>query len=184
MLQQRLRRRWIIGLLIVAAVATATLALPAARLVHHLYKSQRVENYESLMAQHAAATNLPVELVRAVVMAESGGNPQALSPRQARGLMQITALTEQDVLERNADMKKGDLYDPDYNLRIGTTYLAYLLERFDGDQTLTLAAYHMGPSAVRKLQRAHPELTADQLVARHAGPQTKAYVQIVQNALR
>ncbi|MEM6458137.1 MAG: lytic transglycosylase domain-containing protein [Planctomycetota bacterium] len=136
----------------------------------------RVARIEALIEDRAAAAGLDAELVRRVVRAESGGDPRAESPRGARGLMQVTDITLRDVRQRNPELPGGDLFDADYNLTVGTTYLAYLLERFDGDVTLALTAYHMGPTRVRRVQRANPGITPAQLVARHAGPQTRAYV--------
>jgi soluble lytic murein transglycosylase len=139
----------------------------------------QIDRYADQIADHAAATGLPVDLVRSVVLAESGGRADAVSPVGARGLMQVTAITEKDVLQRNPDLEPGDLHDPDYNLRVGTTYLAYLLDRFDGDLMLALTAYHMGPTAVRRVQRQHPGITPAQILDQHAGPQTRYYVRKV-----
>lgn len=139
----------------------------------------RVAELEPQIREHAAVAGLDPELVRAVVTAESGGDPNARSNRAASGLMQITAITERDVLQRHPDWTKGDLFDIDYNLKIGTTYLAYLIDRFDGDRTLALTAYHMGPTAVRRIQRKHPGITPQELLADHAGPKTRAYVRRV-----
>ncbi len=168
-------RRWWIGVL--SGLLVMLWAGPdAARWVKHSQDGHRIEQYARLIQQHADAAGLDENLVRAVVMAESSGRADATSNRGAYGLMQITAITEKDVLQRNPRLKKGDLFDPDYNLKLGTTYLGYLLDRFDGDETLALAAYHMGPTRVRRIQREYPGLTPDQLVAQHAGPMTRAYV--------
>ena len=71
--------------------------------------------------------------------------------------------------------RAGDLFDPDYNVAVGTTYLAYLLKRFDNDRTLAVAAYHMGPTAIRRAMYADPGLSSLDLVQKHGGPQTRAY---------
>ncbi|XAM00545.1 lytic transglycosylase domain-containing protein [Phycisphaeraceae bacterium D3-23] len=132
--------------------------------------------------ENADGHGLPVALVRAVIRTESGGDPNALSSANARGLMQITPITHREVIQR-FDLPDADdeqLYDPSYNIDIGTRYLAYLLDRFDDDLKLALAAYHMGPTAVAKLRIAHPALTTDQLLALdgegQVGPKTRAYV--------
>lgn len=171
------RRAWIAGLAVLFFVVW--LGPDAARWLKHGRDVQRIDAHMPLIERHAAEAGLDVDLVRAVVMAESSGNAEAKSNRGAFGLMQITAITEKDVLQRNADVTRGDLFDPDYNLRIGTTYLAYLIDRFDGDETLALTAYHMGPTAVRRIQHAHPGITPSRLVAEHAGSQTRAYVKRV-----
>lgn len=137
---------------------------------------------EQRIDRSANAAGLPPELVRAVVVTESGGDPAAHSSANARGLMQITPITHREVIQRFGLPPASDdkLYDPAYNLDIGTRYLAYLLDRFDGDTKLALAAYHMGPTAVARLRRAHPALTTDELLALdgegQVGPKTRAYV--------
>ncbi len=178
-MRRRMRRRWAITLGVIAFVVAVCMVPMALRLGHGLMKQQRVGNYEALIETYAQEAGVPAELVRSVILAESGGDPRALSPSGARGLMQITAITERDVLQRNPGWEKGDLYEPRYNLRIGTAYLGYLLERFDGDVTLALCAYHMGPTAVRRVQNARPGIDAQTLLRDHAGPQTRAYVRIV-----
>lgn len=140
------------------------------------------EQLDAMIVEHATARDLPVELVRAVVEAESGGDPTARSEVDARGLMQVMPLTLKDVRDR-FDLPAGNLYDPDYNLLIGTHYLAYLLDRFDQDTTLALAAYHMGPTRVARHLKRDPSLTPEKLVEQHAGPKTRAYVARVLNDL-
>ena len=142
----------------------------------------RMAAHAALIERHAAAADLPVELVRAVVRVESSGNPRAVSNKAARGLMQITPITHEEV-QRRFGLADGDLFDPDYNLRVGTIYLRYLLDRFDADLTLALAAYHMGPTRVASLRRKHPQLSSEELVKRFAGPQTRAYVRRVEARL-
>lgn len=137
---------------------------------------------DAMIAKHAEARDLPVDLVRAVVEAESGGDPTARSEVDARGLMQIMPITLKDVRQR-FDLPAGDLYDPEYNLLIGTHYLRYLLDRFDQDLTLALAAYHMGPTRVARHLKRDPSLTPEKLVEQHAGPKTRAYVARVLNGL-
>lgn len=168
------RRAWIGGLTVLFFVVW--LGPDMARGVKRGRDTHRIDQYAELIEKHAAATGLDEALVRAVVMAESSGNPNATSNRGADGLMQITPITEKDVLQRNPGWEGGDLFDAEYNLQIGTTYLAYLLERFDGDERLALTAYHMGPTAVRRIQRKHAGITSTQLVEQHTGPQTRAYV--------
>lgn len=158
-----------------AALAAGLVAAAAVLFSAGGGEQHRVGGHDALIARHARATGLDVDLVRSVVTHESGGDPQAQSNKAARGLMQITAITERDVLARNRDMVAGDLFDADYNVQVGTTYLAYLLKRFDGDRTLAVAAYHMGPTAIRRAMNADPALASIDLVQKHGGPQTRAY---------
>ncbi|MEM9417421.1 MAG: lytic transglycosylase domain-containing protein [Planctomycetota bacterium] len=171
------RRAWIAllsGLLVMIWVGP-----DAARWVWRAGDEHRIERHMPLIREHAEATGLDVDLVRTVVMAESSGRADAKSNRGAHGLMQITPITEKDVLQRNPDFKRGNLFNPDYNLLIGTRYLSYLLGRFDGDEMLALTAYHMGPTRVSRIQREHPGITPDEILEQHAGPQTRAYVRRV-----
>lgn len=99
------------------------------------------DNYDDLIVQHAQAQNLRADLVRAVVQVESGYNPRALSSKGAMGLMQLMPGTARQLGVRAP-------FDPEENIRGGTTYLRQLLERFDGNEELALAAYNAGPMAV------------------------------------
>ncbi len=149
-----------------------------AQEVQHRSVDARMAELEPLLAEHGAQAGIDLDLLRAVVRAESGGDPQAVSPVGARGLMQVMPPAHEDA-RRIGRLPDGDLFDPDYNLRVGTTYLAYLLDRFDGDARLAVAAYHMGPTRVADLRRKHPQMSSEQLVDRFGGPQTRAYVKRV-----
>lgn len=80
-------------------------------------------------------------LVKAVIHAESGYNPNAVSPKGAKGLMQLMPKTAQG-------LKVSNSFDPKDNIRGGIKYLRFLLDTFKGDVTLTLAAYNAGLSRV------------------------------------
>ena len=131
---------------------------------------------EERAAFHANEQGLDVILVNAVIEAESSWRWRAESPVGAKGLMQITDIALADV-KRLEDIE--DLFNVDYNLHVGTLYLAYLLDRFDGDVALAVAAYHMGPSRVAKGQRKYPNLSPRDMIKKHGGPQTRAYVKKV-----
>jgi len=80
-------------------------------------------------------------LVKAVITTESGWNPQAVSRKGAVGLMQLIP----DTAER---FGVGNAFDPAQNVEGGTTYLKWLLDRYNGDLSKTLAAYNAGEGAV------------------------------------
>ena len=129
-------------------------------------------------AFHATEQGLDEKLIFAVIQAESSWDWQAQSPLGAKGLMQVMPIALKDV-QRLEDIDDGNLFDVDYNLRIGTLYLAYLLDRFEGEVALAVAAYHMGPTAVAKGQRKYPDLSPSDMINKHGGPQTRAYVKKV-----
>lgn len=97
----------------------------------------------------AGETGVSADLIKAVAMVESGLNPRARSPKGALGLMQLMPETA-----RQYGVK--DPYDPHQNLRGGATHLGSLLERYDGDLTLTLAAYNAGSGAVKRYRGVPP----------------------------
>ncbi|MBC8373894.1 MAG: transglycosylase SLT domain-containing protein [Planctomycetes bacterium] len=131
--------------------------------------------YQILLRRYARRANLPKEFVHKVVMAESSGRSWVVSEASAKGLMQIRPPAETDVLRKLNRSERGDLFDPEYNMLIGTTYLRMLTDRFDGDAYLVLAGYHMGPTRVARYRTANPGISGKELVERFAGPRTRAY---------
>jgi soluble lytic murein transglycosylase-like protein len=105
--------------------------------------------YESLVLEHAQRNSLRPELVRAVIQVESGFDPAARSPKGAMGLMQLMPATARRLGVRNA-------YDPTENIRGGCVYLRQLLDRYDGNEELALAAYNAGEGAVDRHGRNIP----------------------------
>jgi soluble lytic murein transglycosylase-like protein len=97
--------------------------------------------YSHIIDGAALANRLEPALVTAVILAESGGDPQALSKRGAGGLMQLMPATARRYGVSN-------VFDPEQNIRAGSQYLHDLGERYQNDLELMLAAYNAGPEAV------------------------------------
>ena len=93
--------------------------------------------------QTALAHGLDPALVDLVIRMESGYNPRAVSPKGARGVMQLLPATARAY-------GVVDIFNPKENLRGGVRYLRDLLGRFDSDVRLALAAYNAGPDAVER----------------------------------
>lgn len=94
--------------------------------------------------QTAKTIGVDADLVREVVRAESNFNPNVESHAGAKGLMQLMDNTAKAMQVRN-------VYDPDENLAGGTKYLKSLLDRYDGDVKVALAAYNAGPGRMSRL---------------------------------
>jgi soluble lytic murein transglycosylase-like protein len=99
--------------------------------------------FDPFIDQVASEFQLEPALIKAVALVESGFNPGAKSPKGARGLMQLMPSTARSYGVRN-------IHDPYENLRAGANHLRSLLDEFNGDLTLALAAYNAGSGAVRK----------------------------------
>ncbi len=89
------------------------------------------------------ANDLPPALVHAIIKAESNGQRKAVSPKGAKGVMQLMPFTSKR-------MRVNDPFDPIENIEGGIKYIKELLIAFEGNLTNTVAAYNAGPAAVRK----------------------------------
>ena len=105
--------------------------------------SRPMSRLEGLIERYARSQALDPQLVRAVVQAESGFDPQARSTKGAMGLMQLMPETARE-------LGVSDPWDPEQNIRGGTRYLRQMLKRFGGDLEKALAGYNAGPSAVER----------------------------------
>ena len=114
-------------------------------------------------------------LVASVIRAESKFAPDAVSTAGAVGLMQIMPSTA-EYIARKMPMDDYDLFHPGDNIRMGTFYLRYLLNQFDGNVRLSLMAYNAGPGNVRRWLADDPELNKTPF------PETNAYIERVFNA--
>ncbi len=125
-----------------AATAEPQVKVPASRRGERWWE-KRSDAPPDEIDRAAALYNVPAELVRAVIWAESAGDAAAISRAGAIGLMQLMPRTA-------GDMYVEDPVDPAQNIMGGTRYIRWLANQFKGDMLLTLAAYNAGPEAVRK----------------------------------
>lgn len=108
-----------------------------------LGRSLAPSSVEPLVNASADRFDVDPKLVHAVIRAESGYNPRAVSSKGARGLMQLMPQTARE-------LGVADSFDPASNIAGGTRYLRSLLDRFQGSLELALAGYNAGPEAVRR----------------------------------
>ena len=105
--------------------------------------------YANFIAASAKAHGVAPELVASVIAVESNFNPNAVSWRSASGLMQLMP-------ETAARFGVTKIFDPQQNIEAGTQFLKELLVRYNGDLTLTLAAYNAGPERVEQFRTVPP----------------------------
>jgi soluble lytic murein transglycosylase-like protein len=101
------------------------------------------KNVDALIIASAARNQLDPVLLYAVIQQESAFNSRAVSPKGARGLMQLMPATATRFGVRN-------VFNPQQNIEAGARYLRFLLDTFEGDLSLALAAYNAGEGNVRK----------------------------------
>ena len=105
--------------------------------------------FHGIIIQVAGRYEVDPHLIRAIIFAESGYNPKAKSKKGARGLMQLMPSTAKS-------LGVEDIYDPEENIDGGVRYFRSLLDRFDGDVQLALAAYNAGSRHVRNYEGVPP----------------------------
>ena len=116
---------------------------PEARTSYVDKINSRLSNLNGIISKAAAENNIPENLIRAVITAESAGRADAVSPVGAKGLMQLMDGTASDLGVKNS-------FDPAENIAGGSKYIRQMLDMFNGDLNLALAAYNAGPGNVQK----------------------------------
>jgi soluble lytic murein transglycosylase len=172
------RRRRFTALLVLAALGgLAALWLTAGEKA--LREITLPLRHEDIIRQQARAKHLDPALIAAVIYQESKFRPRT-SEAGAEGLMQLLPSTAKFIAQRSGGTAfvPSDLGTPQVNIAYGSYYLRYLLDRYDGNQTLAVAAYNAGETNVSRWIR-----EAGGAESFDAGdipfPETRAYVQSV-----
>ena len=124
-----------------------------------------IQSYDDVIQEAARRNGIAFSLLKALIHVESYFDPKAVSKKGAMGLCQIMP-------ENLQTLNVSDPFDPWENIMGGARYLKAMLERFDGQLPLALAAYNAGPSAVERYNDIPPF------------PETKNYVQKVMTCFR
>jgi Rod binding domain-containing protein len=134
--------------------------IPAASTIKTNAKdsSANIAQWDTLIKQASDEYGVDSNLIAAVILQESGGNPRAVSPKGAKGLMQLM-----DSTAREMGMQQA--FNPQQNILAGTKYLSKMLERYNGDEALALASYNAGPAAVDQYKGIPPYAETQQYVA-------------------
>lgn len=130
-----------------------TFDLPGAAAVRSTKRDEWAQDsrsrFDDIIEEQAGAQGVPTDLVRAVIQLESGFNPAAVSAKGALGLMQLMPATARELGVDNP-------FHPAQNIRGGVTYLRRLLDLYNDDVPLALAAYNAGPGAVARYGNVPP----------------------------
>jgi len=137
--------------------------------------------YRKQVHTTARKHHLDQELIWSIIRQESAFNPEAVSRTGAKGLMQLMPTTAQHVVHKHHLNSKlaQDLFNPQYNIQLGSQYIADMMQRFQGHTAVAIAAYNAGPNRVSSWLEAYPmsdEALWIELIPFH---ETRRYVQHV-----
>lgn len=121
--------------------------------------SKGTTDYHNIVHKKAEEYKIEPSLIKAVIKTESNWNSKAVSRKGAMGLMQLMPATASEMNVRNP-------FNPEENIEGGIRYLRYLLERFNGNLPLALAAYNAGPKTVEKFGLVPPLTETRQYVSK------------------
>jgi soluble lytic murein transglycosylase len=171
---RRGRRTLVIGGTLLIAALGAFLLINSDRFQRTLEEFTLPLRHEDIIRQQAADKGVPADLIASVIYAESRFRDQT-SHAGARGLMQITPSTAKLIerLSGGQTFKFEDLSNPDINIRYGTFYLRYLLDKFGDNEVAALAAYNAGETNV--ISWGGSDLQLDDIPF----PETRGYVEDV-----
>ena len=140
----------------------------------------------SMIEAHAAARELPADLILAVIREESKFDPAAVSVAGARGLMQLLPSTAAWLAgpSDSAHFSSDDLFDQSVNITMGIEYLDYLMRRFNGSIVGALAAYNAGEGRMVSWKENSDPAAQPMIALEMIGPrETRLYVKRVLDAL-
>ena len=136
--------------------------------------------FRELVAGNAAESKIAESLIYSIMRAESNYSPSALSPAGAVGLLQVMPATAAAIAKSGSD--KGislRLTRPEFNIRLGVKHLKDLLEIYDGNLVMAVAAYNAGSGNVGRWIKRFGKLPKDLFIENIPFPETREYVKNV-----
>ncbi|MDD3304015.1 MAG: lytic transglycosylase domain-containing protein [Clostridia bacterium] len=134
-------------ILLIATILIAILLLIYNILRNYVYPLKHFD----IVKNEAAINNIDPYLIMAIIKSESGFNKNAVSNKQARGLMQIMESTANDIKDKlDIELETDNLYDEETNIKIGCKYMKYLIDRYDGNYYIAICAYNAGLGNIDK----------------------------------
>jgi soluble lytic murein transglycosylase-like protein len=108
--------------------------------------ASKTGSFDPIIEKYAGENQLDPHLIRSIIDQESGFNPKAVSPKGARGLMQLMPSTAARLGVKNS-------FDPEQNIQGGVKHFKFLMDNFNNNLELSLAAYNAGENLVQRLGR-------------------------------
>ena len=129
-------------ILLIIAITIVTREL----MIRQMYKKE----YSEYVTKYSQEYGVEEELIYAIIKAESNFKPDAVSNKNAQGLMQLMYATAEEVAQKNGiELNEENILEPEINIKIGTKYISELLEKYECME-VALAAYNAGSGNVDK----------------------------------
>ena len=135
-----------------------------------LLASSHPSAYKNLFSQSSEPA-----LALAIARTESGFDSEAVSSKDAYGIMQMI----EETAKKEGLKEDENLLDPETNIKLGTKHIQTLLQYYNGDKTYAIAAYNAGSVAVDRWKNRYPKLNSNEWIEHIAYPETKMYVKRV-----
>lgn len=139
-------------IILIIVLALGFVLFKVVRIQDIILKNIYPTEYSEFVEKYAEEYGVDKYLIYAVIKAESNFNPDVTSGADAVGLMQLleeTAVERSNIINEE-EVENIDLYDPETNIRLGTSYLAYLLELYNDNMVLAITAYNAGLGNVQQ----------------------------------
>ena len=146
-----------------------------------IWKLSYPMGFKTVVERESKKYNISPALLYAVIREESSFDPGGVSLSDARGLMQIIPSTGSFIAKnlKDKNFNKESLFDPESNIRFGAWYIKKMLNRFNGNAPLAIAAYNAGPGKVSRWFKKKKNISIEEFVEDIPFSETRRYVKKV-----